>query len=88
MPTPLRACIKNRPVRGPGLQGFGILAISRRPRALTRRPPIILKHALKPPSKSDAVNPVIVRSSMPGIVGTGWPIRDVRRMIEHPGDKP
>jgi len=30
----------------PGLQGFVILAISRRPRALTRRPPTILKHAL------------------------------------------
>src|SRR5260370_35588321 len=42
----LRACFKNRPVRGPGLQGFVILAISRRPRALTRRPPPILKHAL------------------------------------------
>src|SRR6266446_8285013 len=43
----LRACYINRPVRGPGLQGFGILAISRRPRALTRRPPTILKHALR-----------------------------------------
>jgi hypothetical protein len=42
----LRAGFKNRPVRGPGLQGFVILAISRRPRALTRRPPTILKHAL------------------------------------------
>src|SRR5260370_22774816 len=42
----LRAAFKNRPVRGPGLQGFVILAISRRPRALTRRPPTILKHAL------------------------------------------
>ena len=42
----LRACFKNRPVRGPGLQGFRILAISRRPRALTRRPPTISKHAL------------------------------------------
>ena len=42
----LRACFKNRPVRGPGLQGFVILAISRTPRALTRRPPTILKHAL------------------------------------------
>src|SRR3989442_11924135 len=44
----LRACFKNRPVRGPGLQGLRILAISRRPRALTRRPPTILKHALNP----------------------------------------
>jgi len=34
------------PGQGPGLQGFVILAISRRPRALTRRPPTILKHAL------------------------------------------
>src|SRR5260370_28879179 len=41
-----RACFKKRPVRGPGLQGFRILAVSRRPRALTRRPPTILKHAL------------------------------------------
>src|SRR6266704_7013939 len=41
----LRACFKNRPVRGPGLQGFVILAVSRRPRALTRRPPTILKDA-------------------------------------------
>jgi hypothetical protein len=43
----LRACFKNRPVRGPGLQGFRILAISRRPRTLTRRPPTIIKHALR-----------------------------------------
>src|SRR5207245_3169142 len=42
----LRAGLKNRPVRGQGLQGFVILAISRTPRALTRRPPTILKHAL------------------------------------------
>ncbi len=38
--------MKTRPVRGPGLLGFEILAISRSPRALTRRPPTILKHAL------------------------------------------
>ena len=44
--TFLRACFNNRPVRGPGLQGFRILAVSRRPRALTRRPPTILKLAL------------------------------------------
>src|SRR6266852_3952883 len=44
----LRACFKNSPVRGPGLQGFGILAISCRPRALTRRPPTILKPVLRP----------------------------------------
>ncbi len=56
---PLRACFKNRPVRGPGLQGFGILAISRRPRALTRRPPSISKHALRPQSKPDAANPAM-----------------------------
>src|SRR6266705_956452 len=48
--APVRACFKNRPVRGPDLQGFGILAISRRPRALTRRPSTILKHAPNPPS--------------------------------------
>src|SRR6266849_9696955 len=41
------ACFKNRPVRGPGLQGFRLLAISGTPRALTRRPPTILKHALR-----------------------------------------
>ena len=44
--TFLRAGFKNRPVRGPGLQSFRILAVSRRPRALTRRPPTILKQAL------------------------------------------
>src|SRR5260370_26631909 len=43
----LRAGFKNRPVRGPGLQGFRILAISRRPRAVTRRPLTILKQALR-----------------------------------------
>src|SRR5260370_24144905 len=36
-----------RPVRGTGLQGFRILAISPRPRALTRRPPTILNPALR-----------------------------------------
>ena len=43
----LSACFEYRPVRGPGLQGFRILAISRRPRALTRRPPTFLRHALR-----------------------------------------
>src|SRR5437899_1316676 len=43
----LSAGFKNRPVRGPGLPCFRILAISRRPRALTRRPLTILKQALR-----------------------------------------
>src|SRR5712692_2651543 len=43
----LSACFEYRPVRGPGLQGFRILAISRRPRALTRRPPTFLRDALR-----------------------------------------
>ncbi len=43
----LRAYFKNRPVRGPGLQGFRIWTICSRPRALTRRPPTILKHTLR-----------------------------------------
>ncbi len=43
----LSACFEYRPVRGPGLQGFRILAISPRPRALTRRPPTILNRALR-----------------------------------------
>src|SRR5713101_5100549 len=43
----LRARIKNRPVRGPRLQGFRTSAVSRGPRALTRRPPAILIHPLR-----------------------------------------
>jgi len=41
-----RARDKNRPVGGPGLQGCGFLAISCRPRALTRRLQGILKRDL------------------------------------------
>ena len=42
----LRAWFENRPVRGPGLHDSGILAISCRPHALTRRLLAILKHVL------------------------------------------
>jgi hypothetical protein len=41
------ACLKNRPVRGPGLQGIEILAVSCRPRALTRRFGRFFKQALR-----------------------------------------
>jgi hypothetical protein len=85
---PLRACFKNRPVRGPGLQGFGILAIPRRPRALTRRPPTILKHALKPPSKPGAANPAIASRFNAGHHWRGVADPGRQRMIERPGDKP
>ena len=44
---PLRACLKTRPVRAPGLQATGFSAKSCRPRALTRRFPRVFKHALK-----------------------------------------
>ena len=37
--TNLRACLKTRPVRAPGLQATGFSAKSCRPRALTRRSP-------------------------------------------------
>ncbi len=42
----LRACFKNRPIRGPGLQRSRLPAVSCRPRALTRRVRGFLKHAL------------------------------------------
>jgi hypothetical protein len=42
----LRACLKTRPVRGPGLQELEILAVSCRPRALTRRFGGVFKQAL------------------------------------------
>src|SRR5579872_3528253 len=42
----LRTWFRNRPGRGPGLQGPRILPISCRPRALTRHPLTILKQAL------------------------------------------
>ena len=46
----LRACLKTRPVRAPGLQGVGFPAKPCRPRALTRRPAGVFKHALMAPS--------------------------------------
>ena len=42
----LRACLKTRPVRAPGLQATGFSAKYCRPRALTRRFPRVFKHAL------------------------------------------
>ena len=43
----LRACFKNRPIRGPGLQWGQNRHVSCRPRALTRRFRGFLKHALR-----------------------------------------
>src|SRR6266851_2222048 len=43
----MRACFKNRPVRGPGLQWGQNRPVPCRPRALTRRFRGFLKHALK-----------------------------------------
>ena len=43
----LKACLKTRPVRAPGLQMTGFSAQPCRPRALTRRFPGVFKHALK-----------------------------------------
>ena len=43
----LRACLKTRPVRAPGLPAAGFAAQSCRPRALTRRGAGVLSHALK-----------------------------------------
>ncbi len=45
-PNSMRPCFKNCPVGGPGLQNRRFLAISCRPRALTRRLQRISKHAL------------------------------------------
>jgi len=42
----LRACLRTCPVRGPGLQEVEILAVSCRPRALTRRFGGVFKQAL------------------------------------------
>src|SRR6266705_7101536 len=43
----MKACLKNRPVRGPGLQWGQNRLVPCRPRALTRRFRGFLKHALK-----------------------------------------
>ena len=43
----LRACLKTRPVRAPGLQCVAISAVSCRPRALTRRGAGVFKQALR-----------------------------------------
>ena len=43
----LRACLKTRPVRGPGVQDWLALVVSCRPRALTRQGGGILKQALR-----------------------------------------
>ena len=43
----LRACLKTRPVRGPGLQDWLDLVVSCRPRALTRQGGGVFKQALK-----------------------------------------
>ena len=42
----LRACLKTRPVRAPGLQRMAVSAVSCRPRALTRRSAGVFKQAL------------------------------------------
>ena len=44
---PLRACLRTRQVRAPGLQATGFSAKSCRPRALTRRFPGVFKPALR-----------------------------------------
>ena len=44
--TWVRACLKTRPVRAPGLQATGFSAKACRPRALTRRFPRVFKPAL------------------------------------------
>ena len=50
----LRACLKTRPVRAPGLQPAGLPAQSCRPRALTRRSTRVFKHALKDKAAAEA----------------------------------
>ena len=62
----LRACLKTRPVRVPGLQRTGCSANSCRPRALTRRSPRVFKHALSPGRDGRNVAPT-PRSSLPGL---------------------
>ena len=49
----LRACLKTRPVRAPGLQATGFSAQSCRPCALTRRFSRAFKHALNRPLVAD-----------------------------------
>ncbi|SRR5260370_5366206 len=50
----LRACFKNRAIRGPGLQWGQNRHVSRRPRALTRRFRGFLKHALRNSSGAES----------------------------------
>ena len=82
----LRACLKTRPVRAPGLQATGLAAKTCWPRALTRRGSGVLKHALrilgcsdarraKPQSENFAArsNPNGIVSSSPGLRGTSYP---------------
>ena len=51
----LRACLKTRPVRAPGLQQVDMAANFCRPRALTRRADRVFKHAL---SRDSSVEPI------------------------------
>ena len=90
----LSGCFEYRPVRGPGLQGFRILAISRRPRALTRRPPTILNHALRAhlsscalaspfsltPCVSWGLGDVLARQPFQRLSADGKPLKAVARI--------
>src|SRR5450759_880322 len=80
----LRACLKTRPVRGPGLHRMAVWAVSCRPRALTRRLGGVFKQALRPTrprSQWDRLAgslalPVFCLMTLVGIAATTVPAAD------------
>ncbi len=80
----LRACLKTRPVRGPGLQGLEPVPVCCRPRALTRRFVCVFKQALSDVHQATAllglllacfINPAAhasIRGSAHDFSSQGW----------------